>query len=236
MRILGLDTSSHLNGIGLIDEDRILADFTWEAKDNSLQKIILNIDSVLEEQGFALADVEGLAVGIGPGSWTGVRVGVTVGKVLAYATNKPVCGVSSLDALAYQAKDIPSNCLCPLVDAGRQNIYASVHRARGETTVQEGEYYVGNIGGLLKMIKEPTLFLGNTAHLHRRIIEDKLGSLADFGGEPEDIHRGSIIALIASLRLRKGESDDALSLTPLYLRESAAQALLAGRQESSDKG
>ena len=151
MIILGIDTSSYLNGIGLIDGDRILADFTWEAMDNSLQKIILNIDSVLEGQGLVLADVEGLAVGIGPGSWTGVRVGVTVGKVIAYAASKPVCGVSSLDALAFQA-DNKSSLLCPLVDANRENVYAAYHRARGEATIQEGEYYVGDIRGLLEMV------------------------------------------------------------------------------------
>lgn len=226
MRILGIDTSGRINAIGLIDGDRILADFTWEAMDNSLQKIILNIDSVLENQGFTLADVEGLAVGIGPGSWTGVRVGVTVGKVIAYAANKPVCGISSLDALAYRARDM-SALLCPLIDAGRENVYAAFHRAQGVTTVQEGKYYVGHINGLLEMVEEPTLFLGNTAHLYRRIIEEKLGFLAGFGDEPEDARRGSVIASLALLHLGKGESDDALSLSPLYLKESAAQALLA---------
>jgi tRNA threonylcarbamoyladenosine biosynthesis protein TsaB len=232
MRVLGIDTSSRINTIGLIDGDRILADFAWEARDNSLQRIILNIDLVLKGEGFALADVEGLAVGIGPGSWTGVRVGVTVGKILAYAANKPICGISSLDALAYQAKDIPS-LLCPLVDAGRENVYAAFHRARGGTTVQEGGYYVGHIMGLLEMVEEPALFLGSAAHLYHQIIAEKLGSLADFGGEPEDVQRGSVVALLAWLRLGRGESDDALSLSPLYLRESAAQALLARRIKNS---
>lgn len=228
MRILGIDTSSRINAIGLIDGDQILADFTWEAMDNSLQKIILNMDSVLKGQGFTLADVEGFAVGIGPGSWTGVRVGVTVGKVLAYASNKPVCGVSSLDALAYQAKDIPS-LLCPLVDAGRENVYAAFYRAQVGNTVKEGEYYVGHIRGLLDMIEEPALFLGNAARLYRQIIAEKLGSLAGFEGEREDVQRGSVVASLALLRLGSGKGDDALSLAPLYLKESAAQALLARR-------
>lgn len=232
MRILGIDTSDRINAIGLIEGDRILADFTWEAMDNSLQKIVLNIDSVLQNRGFKLADVEGLAVGIGPGSWTGVRVGVTVGKIIAYATNKPVWGISSLDVLAYQARDI-SSLLCPLVDAGRENVYAAFYRAQGENAAQEGEYYVGHIEGLLEIIREPTFFLGNTAHLYRQIIEGKLGSLAGFRDEPEDVRRGSVVALLALLRLKNGESDDALSLSPLYLKESAAQALLAQRKKNS---
>jgi len=226
MRILGIDTSSRFNTVGLIDGDHILADFTWEAGD-SLQKIILSIDLVLASGGLTLADVDGLAVGIGPGSWTGVRVGVTVGKILAYATNKPICGVSSLDALAYQARDVPT-LLCPLINAGKENVYAAFFRPRGETVVKEGEYYVGDIKGLLKTIKEPALFLGNAAHLYRQIIVEELGPLANYRGEG-DVQRGSVIALLALPRFGRGESDDALSISPLYLKESLAQALLAKR-------
>lgn len=224
MRILGIDTSSRFNTIGLIDGEQILADFTWEAKDDSLQKIILNIDLVLRNEGLTLANVEGFAVGIGPGSWTGMRVGITVGKILAYATNKPICGISSLDALAYQARDVPT-LLCPLIDAGKENVYAAFYRPQGETIVKESEYYVGHVKGLLKMISEPTFFLGNAAHLYRQMIVEELGPLANYRGE--DVQSGSVIALLALPRLQRGESDDALSLAPLYLKESLAQALLA---------
>lgn len=228
MRILGIDTSSRINGIGLINGNQILADFTWEAMDNSLQKIILNIDLVLKDEGFTLEDVDGLAVGIGPGSWTGVRVGVTVGKVLAYATNKPICVISSLDALAYQAKDI-ATLLCPIIDAGKETVYSAFYRPQLGVIAKLSEYYVGDIKKLLERIQEPTLFLGNAARMYRRIIAEELGSLADFVGKPEDIQRGSSIALLALPRFERGESDNALSLAPLYLKESTAQALLARR-------
>ena len=223
MRILGIDTSSRFNTVGLINNDQILADFIWEARDNSLQKIILNIDLVLRSGGLTLADIDGLAIGIGPGSWTGVRVGVTVGKILAYATNMPICGVSSLDALAYQARDVPT-LLCPLIDAGKENVYAAFYRAQRGTIAKESEYYVGDIKKLLEGIREPTLFLGKAAHLYRQIIAEELGPLANYRGE--DIQRGYVIALLALPRLERGESDDTLSLAPLYLKESLAQALL----------
>jgi tRNA threonylcarbamoyladenosine biosynthesis protein TsaB len=233
MKILGIDTSSRFNTIGLISGNQILADFTWESGD-SLQKIILNIDLVLRKEGLTLADINGLAVGMGPGSWTGVRVGVTVGKILAYAMNKPICGVSSLDALAYQARDIPI-LLCPLIDAGKENVYAAFYRPRGETIAKESEYYVGDIKGLLKTIKEPVLFLGKAAYLYRQIIVEELGSLANYRGEVGDVQKGYVIALLALPRFERGESDDALSLAPLYLKESLAQALLAGEKRIQTK-
>jgi len=225
MKILGIDTSNHFNTVGLIDGNQILSDFAWEARGNSLQKIILNIDLILRSEQLTLADVDGLAVGIGPGSWTGVRVGVTVSKILAYATNKPICGISSLDALAYQARDA-TTLLCPLIDAGKENVYAAFYRPQEETITKESEYYVGSVKGLLKTIKEPVLFLGKASYLYRQLIVEELGPLANHRGEGE-VQKGYVVALLALPRLEKGEGDDPLSLAPLYLKESLAQALLA---------
>ena len=73
MRVLSIDTPGRWNAVGLIDGDQALGDLVWEARDNSLRDVILNIDLVLESAGLALADVDGLGVGIGPGSWTGER-------------------------------------------------------------------------------------------------------------------------------------------------------------------
>jgi len=225
MRILSVDTSGRFDAVGLIDGHLVLEDFVAEAEGNSLEDIILNVDRVLTSSGLTIADVDGLAVGIGPGFWTGVRVGITVGKILAYVTNKPLWGISSLDALAYQARDVPI-LLCPLVEAGRGNVYGGFYRSEGETVAKEGEYSAGPIGGLLEKIKEPVLFLGEAAHLHRQTISEELGPLASFKDSGEG-RRGSAIALLALSRFERGESDDALSLVPLYLKEPLAQALLA---------
>ena len=229
MRILGFDTAAPTNTIGLIDDDRLLADYAWEAKDNSLQRIVLNIDQVLKQGGTSLQDIAGLAVGIGPGSWTGAKVGVTVAKTLAYATGKPVCGVTSLEALAYQSRN-SSLQLCPLVHAGKETVYATFYRPRGKSLVRKGDFYVGDIRGLAAAVKEPTLFLGKPAHLYRQTLFRELGNLASFGS-PADSPSGCVFAWIALPRFRKGNTDDALSLAPLYLRESLAQALLLKRQQ-----
>jgi len=231
MRILGFDTAAPTNTIGLVDDDRLLADYAWEARDNSLQRIVLNIDMVLKRGGVTLEDVDGLAVGIGPGSWTGAKVGVTVAKTLAYVTTNPLCGVTSFEALAYQSRSM-SIQLCPLVHAGRENVYAAFYRPRANTLVRKGEYYVGDIKGLAAAVKEPTLFLGKPAHLYRQTLARELGPLAGFGS-PSDSPSGCVLAWIALPRFQKGNTDDALSLAPLYLKESLAQALLLKRQQEA---
>jgi tRNA threonylcarbamoyladenosine biosynthesis protein TsaB len=226
MRILSIDTAGRSDAIGLIDDRRVLADFVGEGTHNSLQDTIININAVLGDAGLTLADVDGLAVGIGPGSWTGVRVGITVGKMMAYATGKPICGIPSLDALAYQTGDVPE-LICPVVHAGRGNIYAAFYRRRGGIAVKEGQYAAGPIEGLLTGIKEPVLFVGEAVQAHRQAISALLGNLAQFT-EASQERRGAATALLALPRFERGETDNALSLVPVYLKEPLAQAL-AGR-------
>jgi tRNA A37 threonylcarbamoyladenosine modification protein TsaB len=118
------------------------------------------------------------------------------------------------------------------VDAGKDNVYAAFYRPRGKILVRKGNYYVGDIKGLAAAVKEPTLFLGKPAHLYRQTLARELGALASFGS-PSDSPSGCAFAWIALPRFRKGDSDDALSLAPLYLRESLAQALLLKRQQEA---
>jgi tRNA threonylcarbamoyladenosine biosynthesis protein TsaB len=122
--------------------------------------------------------------------------------------------------------------ICPLVDAGKENVYAAFYRLREKGLTRKGDYYVGNIKGLTATLKEPTLFLGKPAHLYRQTLAKELGPLASFGS-PSDSPSGGVFAWIALPRFRKGDTDDALSLAPLYLKESLAQALLLKRQQEA---
>lgn len=117
MRVLGIDTSGYANAIGIVGDGQILADFTFEARADSLVKIVSNIDFALKSANLTLHDIQGLGVGLGPGSWTGIRVGVTVGKVLSYGTKKPVCGIPTLEALAYNAGNI-QKLICAIISVG----------------------------------------------------------------------------------------------------------------------
>ena len=104
MIILGIDTSGYTNAIGVVDGEKTLAGHSFDAKTDSLEQIVDNIDTTINNAGLALDDIQGIGVGLGPGSWTGIRVGVTVGKMLAFGLDKPVGGVSTLESLAYRAR------------------------------------------------------------------------------------------------------------------------------------
>lgn len=231
MKVLGIDTSGYANSIGVVDDDRILADFTFSAKTDSLEKIVTNIDFALKKANLNLEDIQGFGIGLGPGSWTGIRVGVTVAKILAYSTNKPVCGVPTLEVLAYNVRNTAA-LICPIINAVRDTVYAAFYRMKSGALNRVGEYYVGDLQGLAEMVTEPTVFVGNGAKAYRQVISQALGPCGIAIEAREGVPKGLVVALLASSRLKRGESDDALSLEPLYLKESTARAFL-GRYSGS---
>jgi tRNA threonylcarbamoyladenosine biosynthesis protein TsaB len=219
MIVLGLDTSGYANAVGVTDGEKVLADCYYEARADSLEKIVVNIKAALETAGLALDDVAGIGVGLGPGSWTGIRVGVTVAKILAYSTGKPVCGVSTLETLAYLARN-ETSLICPVISAGTGNtVYAAFYKARDGIIEKTGEPYVGDVAGLPEMAKDKVIYVGTGLSAY--------GCLEGVRARVvEALPNGAAVAMLAAARLERGESDDALSLTPLYLKESTAKAFV----------
>ncbi len=222
MKVLGLDTSHYVNTIGITENHRVLADLTCEARWDSLVKIIANVDAALKCAGMKLADMDGFGVGLGPGSWTGIRVGVTVAKMLAYATGKPVCGVPTLEAMAAEA--VATHLLiCPIISAGtKEAVYSAPYRVEDGTVRRVGEYYVGGLAGLAARLKEPAVVVAEAADFYSEGLVNAGLAAAD-AKIMKTRPRGTTIARLAAARLEHGEKDDALALTPLYLKESTAQ-------------
>jgi tRNA threonylcarbamoyladenosine biosynthesis protein TsaB len=224
MLVLGIDTSGYANAVGLVDGDRILADFMLEGRNESLSKIMLNVDGVLKENGLGLEDIGGFGVGLGPGSWTGIRIGVTVAKMLAYCTGKPIKGISTLEVLAHRACD-SKGLVCSIIDAGAGDaVYAAFYRFRNNAMQQINDYYVGDIPGLAGLINEPTVLVADDAQKYRGEIlnytpTNTIEALQSAPG-------GAAVALLAAAHLESGAPDDTLALAPLYLKESMARAFV----------
>ena len=223
MIVLGIETSDYINALGVVDGERVLSETKYEATSSSIEKITENIDELLREAGLVLNDVHGIGAGLGPGSWTGIRIGVTVAKMLAFSMNKPVAGIPTLEVLAYSARD-ESRPIFAVIDVGAgDTVYAGKYRAGRNNIALIGEYYVGDIEGLAAEVTEPAVVVGVRAREYARIIAEKSGV------KPDAIQArpgGAAVARLAARRLLKGESDDVLSLTPLYLKESTAKAFV----------
>ncbi|MBL7126364.1 MAG: tRNA (adenosine(37)-N6)-threonylcarbamoyltransferase complex dimerization subunit type 1 TsaB [Dehalococcoidales bacterium] len=224
MLVLGIDTSGYANAIGVADDGRVLADFVFKTRNESLAKIMLNVDSVLKEASLGLEDIDGFGVGLGPGSWTGIRIGVTVGKIFAYCTGKPVKGMSTLEVLACGARDYHT-LICPIVDAGaRETIYAAFYRSGNNGIYQVGDYYVGDLPGLAEVVKEPVVLVAADVPKYRNVMGQLLKS--NTIEALESAPSGAAVALLAAACLQSGEHDDTLALAPMYLKESTARAFV----------
>jgi tRNA threonylcarbamoyladenosine biosynthesis protein TsaB len=226
MIVLGIDTSGYVNAVGIADSDRVLADACFPAKTDSLEQIVDNIDVTLKKAGLALKDIQGIGVGLGPGSWTGIKVGVTVGKMLAFSADKPVAGVPTLEALAYAARD-KSLLVYAVISAGvGDTVYAARYRTSKSGVSQEGEYFTGSIKDLSNLIKGPVLMVGSDIKRYREMVLKENPSLTNKVKALEAQPSGAAVACLASIRLAQGRADDPLSLTPLYLKESTAKVFV----------
>jgi len=225
MIVLGIDTSGYINAVGVYDGESVLADNRFPARTDTLEQIVDNIDVTLKQAGLELKDVEGLGVGLGPGSWTGIKVGVTVGKMLAFSAGKPVAGIPTLDALAYTAQN-ESLPVFAVIGAGvKDMVYAARYHFKANEPVREGDYFAGDIRELVKIIKEPVVLAGPNAGHYHGILNREAG-LKNVMIITEIEPSGAAVACLAYLRLTRGQSDDPLSLVPMYLKESTAKVFV----------
>jgi tRNA threonylcarbamoyladenosine biosynthesis protein TsaB len=223
MIVLGIDTSDYANALGVVDGGRVLAEIYYPAATSSIEKITLNIDEVLKRAGLGLKDVRGIGVGLGPGSWTGIRIGVTVGKMLAFSMKIPVAGVPTLEVLAY-ATHGGSRPVIAVIDVGAgDTVYAAEYGVTDGSVERIGDYYVGDIEGLAALITKPAVVAGVKACEYAHALAEKTGIELD---AVETRPGGAAVAGLAERRLLRGDSDDVLSLTPLYLKESTAKAFV----------
>jgi tRNA threonylcarbamoyladenosine biosynthesis protein TsaB len=222
MKILALDTATNSCSVALTDNGSLSAERTT-LKDQTHSKHLMElIHSVFEIAGFGVRDVDGFAVTIGPGSFTGLRIGISTIKGLAHAVGKPVVGISSLKALAWQSGD-RNHLIYPFLDARKGEVYWATYRFEGAHLVQKAPARATAPEAALDNIKNPCVFIGNGAQLYRQQIMTKLGYFAHFAPKNKDILRASSIAFLSIERFHARDTDEVAGLIPHYIRKSDAE-------------
>jgi tRNA threonylcarbamoyladenosine biosynthesis protein TsaB len=219
MKILAVDTSSRSCSAAVVENSNLLAEIIKEDGETHSRHLMGMIKNVLELSGMAPSDIDCFAVTEGPGSFTGLRIGISSVKGLSAATGKPLAGISTLDALAAQVSPTPY-LLCTLIDARKGEVYSSRYR-----------FVDGSIEKLMKEdallpdkavdgIGEPCLFIGDGASLYRDIIEKKLGNLAYFPPPLFNVIRASTVAFMSLKKFENNDTADASLFAPHYIRKS----------------
>ena len=225
MKILGIDTSTRFCSLGLIEEDSVLIEYTLNNSKKKHSSILIpTIKDMLERINLTLQDIDGIAVSLGPGSFTGLRVGLGVAKGLSYACSLPLLGIPTLDALAFSLKEIPY-LICPILEAKRDEIYDVVFRG-GNKLSKVLDYKCEDIYSLVvrvSLLKEKVIFLSESIKKYLDIIKEKMGKDALFINPQVVLSKGINIAFLGLEKLKKGKGDDIFTLSPFYLRKSEAE-------------
>ena len=216
MRILAVDTATISCSVAIVDGASLTAEFTLNRKETHSRHLMEMIDTILKISGSNLSGVDG------PGSFTGLRIGISTIKGLAAASGKPIVGVSSLKALAAQVPYSP-NLICPLMDARKGEVYFSRYRfINGRLKRQTGEQVTGPENAL-DDLKESCLFVGDGALIYKDIILEKLGALASFAPMPHHTIRASVVAHLCMAKFNNKKTDKIENFSPRYIRRSDAE-------------
>lgn len=222
MRILAVDTAAKSCSVAIMAAGSLSAELITLKDETHSKHLMELIHKVLGMAGFRVGELDGLAVTIGPGSFTGLRIGVSTIKGLAHALNKPVVGVSSLDALAWQCAD-RSHLICALLDARKGEVYSATYRFENDTLTQKSLENVTAPEAAVEGLKEPCVFIGSGAQLYRRNITNVLGNLANFAPEDQNIIRASSVGFLSMEKFKTHDTSEAAGLVPHYIRKSDAE-------------
>lgn len=228
MLILGVDTSTASLTVSLISEKKILAEYNSKETLKHSSLLIPTIQKALKKINAKIGGIDLFSLGIGPGSFTGLRVGVTTIRALAIALNKPIVGVPTLDVIAHNGlKYVKRKKLlgkitriCPILDAKKRQVYACIYRYDGDKIIKESDYLLEPVETLVKRLKGHIIFLGDAIPLYKEQLLHKNTFKADFLDGKSWLPKGSVIAKMSLAEYERGRSDNPYNLTPLYLYPS----------------
>lgn len=227
MIVLGLDTSCEIGGAALLDEDKLLAECTINCAVSHSRRLTRIIDILLKLSSVPFSSIGAFAVANGPGSFTGLRVGLSASKGFHLATAKPLLGVPTLDAISRKFEFSKHN-VCPIIDARKGEVYAAIFKADSSGLKKMTPYMVISPDALCDMITETTLFSGNGLKVYGDYIGHRLGDLAIFAPVSTERSASAEVAELALERLRGGDQGEGLSLKPIYIRKSEAEIKWSG--------
>ncbi len=217
---LAIDTSTAIASLALSVKGEVQAELTWHAGRSHATELMPNIVHLLHLAKVEIKDMEGLIVAKGPGSFTGVRVGVSTAKGLCFALGVPLVGISTLEveAFAHAATSLP---VCPILGAGRGEIAAALFQMQGEKWARLSAEHITNVGDLCSEIKDRTIFCGEIPPEVAQSLKQRLGSKAIILQGGASLRRAGFLAELGWRRLEAKDFDDPATLQPLYLRKPA---------------
>jgi tRNA threonylcarbamoyl adenosine modification protein YeaZ len=216
--ILAIDTSTDNASLALIRGDAVLAETNWRCEQNHTVELLPHLVSLLDEAKTGIGSISGVIVARGPGSFNGLRVGISTAKGLTFSLGIPIIGISSLEVVAYEHADrgLP---VCAIFNAGRGEIAAAVYQRQDNKWRQLVAEHITTVDALCSGIAAKTIFCGEFSPQLARELKERLKENAVIATTSP--HRARLLAELGRQRLDAGDYDNAATLQPLYLRRPA---------------
>ena len=223
--LLSLDTATRHSGLALYDGARLIAELNWHSADSQTTELLPRLEQLMAWSGVQPAGLAAIAVSLGPGSFTGLRVAISLAKGMALAHTLPLIGIPTLDATAYPHlfHDVP---VCAVVQAGRGRVCWARYQpddrgpvALGAWRGQRTAIVLSDHAGLAAAIEQPTWLVGELTPDLRATLLTHAAGLALLAGPAVATRRAGVVAELAWLRWQAGQTDDLATLQAIYLRE-----------------
>jgi tRNA threonylcarbamoyladenosine biosynthesis protein TsaB len=223
MLILAVDTSSKSASIALLRDDDVLSEIFFNLDVNHSVVLLPALHHLLRLSRIELNEIDVFACTIGPGSFTGLRVGASTIKGLALATEKPIAGVSTLEALAFNIT-CSKIIVCPMLDAKKDQVYTALYRTAQDYTLEEiKSERVTDVRGFLQCIDEEVIFVGDGSVKYAGLISDMLPGKCYFTSGCHQYVRAAVVGVLGKKKYSEGDVLDSVTLAPVYLRASEAE-------------
>ncbi len=218
MLILGIETATQICGVAIVNGGSLLAEYRLNIKNAHAQKLVGAVEKLWSDCGISVNDLNGIAVSIGPGSFTGLRIGVSTAKGLAMADSLPITGVSTLQAIAAQAP-VKNGLVCPIIRSRANEVYAALYERSDFHDKLVEEVTVLTLEALPSFAPKGATIVGEPAELLQH-----LASQQDYYVVPKEFSLPSAftIARIGHEQMSAGKVDDLATLEPLYFQEFIA--------------
>lgn len=227
MKVLALETSGSNCSVALLDEEKVIADFNCNTGTTHSQNLMPMLEQVQKFSNISLDEIDYFACSVGPGSFTGLRIGIASVKGMALSLNKKVVAVPSLVGLAYNVPFF-DGIICSVLDARNDNVYAALFEIKDRPHMM-GSYISESVTTLIDTLKNSNrniLFVGDGAISYKEVFEEEFKEKAFFMPYHLNFQNAVSVAKAAIDKIKIGEIDDYNTITPLYLKKSQAERML----------
>ena len=236
MIILSIDSSTPVAGIAVSDGMQLLGEITLNTKNTHSEKLMPLVKHLLDELALSVNDLDAIAVTQGPGSFTGLRIGMATAKGLAQGAGKKLIAVPTLDCLAQNLLHYPG-IICPIMNAQKKQVYTAIYRSGRDKLERLSDYQaiaVEQLAAQLKELKEDVWFVGDGVVAFADMFQELLGDACRFADGHNILPRAGALAMLAAERASEERFDDLYQAELIYIRKSEAEVQWEARQQNQN--